>query len=102
MSDSGHGGLDGLEEAAETCFLEREWEREERDERVRQMPSLYRRAKKLKVGVNIECPVCGRVFRKKSYQQAFCSNKGRGNCKDTYWNMVDENRSFRAQMFNRR
>ena len=46
----------------------------------------YTSAKKAPVGSVVRCPVCGRSFKKKSYQQAFCSNKGRGNCKDKYWN----------------
>lgn len=101
MSDCDHGGLDGLAEAAEAADFEREWNREERERRVALMPSLYHKAKRAKVGSNIECPVCGRVFCKKSYQQAFCSNKGPGNCKDVYWNTVDEDRMFRARLFKR-
>jgi len=46
----------------------------------------YTSAKKAPVGSVVRCPVCGRTFKKRSYQQAFCSNKGRGNCKDRYWN----------------
>lgn len=56
-------------------------------------------AKKAKTGVQIECPTCSKVFKKRSYQQAFCSNKGRGNCKDRYWNIVDDKRQERAILF---
>lgn len=38
--------------------------------------------KSAKVGTEIICPVCGKRFIKKSYQQAFCSTE----CKDKYWN----------------
>ena len=57
---------------------------------------LYDEAKAAKTGTVIECPVCHKRFRKKSYQQAFCSNKGRDNCKDKYWNTMDEKRLMRA------
>lgn len=56
----------------------------------------YAKNKKAKVGTRITCPVCGKPFKKKSYQHAFCSNKGKGNCKDAYWNSVDEIRSIRS------
>lgn len=35
-----------------------------------------------KVGETIKCPICGRLFKKKSYQQKFCSI----SCKDKYHN----------------
>lgn len=101
MSDSGHGGLDGMEEAMEDAYLNAEWDREEREEHAARMPGLYKVAKAAKVGTMIVCPVCGKSFKKKSYQQAFCSNKGRGNCKDTYWNSTDEWRAMRARHFNK-
>jgi hypothetical protein len=48
-----------------------------------------------KVGSKCHCPVCGRNFVKKSYQQKFCpSKKGRSSkCKDKYWNLQ---RDYRA------
>ena len=46
----------------------------------------YQLNKQAKVGTTIICPSCGRSFKKRSYQQAFCSNKGKNNCKDTYHN----------------
>lgn len=61
----------------------------------------YELNKKAKVGETIVCPSCGRQFKKKSYQQAFCSNKGRNNCKDSYHNRANENRLARAIAFNR-
>jgi len=100
MSDSEHGGLDGLEEAAEAADLERMWDREDRERLRAAMPGKYRQAKVAKVGSTVQCPVCDKPFRKRSYQQAFCSNKGKGNCKDTYWNTVSEKRAFRARLYN--
>ncbi len=60
---------------------------------------LYVTAKAAKTGVTICCPGCGSRFRKRSYQQAFCSNKGPGNCKDLYWNTTDSTRLERAREF---
>jgi hypothetical protein len=48
----------------------------------------YSIAKRAAVGSRTVCGACGRPFVKRSYQQAFCRNKGRGNCKDRYWNAV--------------
>lgn len=51
--------------------------------------AIYDKNKTVKVGRKILCPVCKKEMIKKSYQHAFCSNKGRGNCKDSYWNLID-------------
>ena len=42
----------------------------------------YLENKKKKVGEICTCPICGEVFIKKQYSQAFCC----GQCKDRYWN----------------
>lgn len=42
----------------------------------------YKENKAAKVGIEITCPICGEVFIKKQYSQAFCCSQ----CKDTYWN----------------
>ena len=42
----------------------------------------YKANKSAKVGEMITCPICGEVFKKKQYSQAFCC----GQCKDAYWN----------------
>jgi len=51
------------------------------------------------VGSDIACPVFGRQHRKTTAAKVFCSN-GRtrrgGNCKDRFWNLVDEGRRDRA------
>ena len=42
----------------------------------------YKSNKVAKVGEIITCPICGEVFKKRQYSQAFCC----GHCKDAYWN----------------
>ena len=90
-------------------ILEDGWtaEEEERERKAREIAklrslNLYEVAKATKTGSECKCPGCGSMFTKKSYQQAFCSNKGRNNCKDRYWNRASEQRSFRAQLFSGR
>lgn len=53
----------------------------------------YNNNSKSKVGSMITCPCCGQSIKKISYQKQFCSNNGSGNCKDVYWNTVDDNRN---------
>ena len=43
---------------------------------------VYKDNKAAQVGADIICPVCGRIFRKVQYSQAFCS----GTCKDAFHN----------------
>jgi len=59
----------------------------------------YDRNKKAKTGSIITCPICQKQFVKKSYQQAFCSNKRKGNCKDKYWNVASDKRRARTRMY---
>lgn len=77
-----------------------EWEREQRQDKyydnVNKMLSRYQDNKTSQVGTTIRCACCNRRILKKSYQTQFCSNKGRGNCKDTYWNNVSDKRRERA------
>ena len=61
---------------------------------------LYIIAGKAIIGETITCPVCEKRFKKKSYQKRFCSNKGRGNCKDRYHNSTNESRRRRAIRLN--
>lgn len=66
------------------------------------MDQLYARAKAARVGSMIACPTCGKEHLKTTYHKVFCSNgktKRGGNCKDRYWNTVDEERSERAGWF---
>ena len=60
---------------------------------------LYEVAKAAKVHTLCKCPTCSKDFTKKSYQQAFCSNKGAGNCKDSFWNRQSETRAKRTMTF---
>ena len=46
--------------------------------------------KSAKVGSQLICPVCGQIFTKKSYQQAFCSTI----CKDKYWNQKRKDNGY--------
>lgn len=103
MSDEGHGGLDGLEEAAEALDIERGTHPLYFDKGLERnhTRSLYQKAKAAKVGSKVQCPVCGKMFVKKSYQQAFCCNKGKHNCKDRYWNDATDSRRFRMQIMTR-
>lgn len=43
---------------------------------------IYKTNKLAKVNEEIVCPICGKHFIKKQWQQAFCCIK----CKDAYWN----------------
>lgn len=61
--------------------------------------TIYEAAKVAKVGQSCKCAGCLKDFTKKSYQQAFCSNKGRGNCKDSFWNRAKPERTERAKSF---
>lgn len=49
---------------------------------------IYEAAAAANVGQVIMCPGCGKEYVKGSYQQKFCSHKGRDNCKDWYWAMI--------------
>jgi len=77
-----------------------EWCREQEYEvKVETMRDRYDANKEAKTGTTIACACCGKSIKKKSYQTQFCSNKGRGNCKDTYWNNVCPKRRERAQLY---
>lgn len=69
---------------------------EERQASRNYRESLYASAKRAKSGCVVTCPSCLSKFKKKSYQQAFCCNKGRNNCKDFYWNRANDERLIRA------
>lgn len=63
----------------------------------------YNKNLKAPTGTIIECPVCNKKFNKATYHKVFCSNQKTGgpdNCKDRYWNTVDEKRRFRAMTWN--
>lgn len=53
------------------------------------MKAIYNQNKTAKIGSECKCPSCGTKFIKLNYQQAFCKNKPKTQCKDKYWNTVD-------------
>lgn len=96
----------GSEGAALNDWLEdgRTYEDDVREQQAREIAKLqrlklYETAKTAKTGTTCTCPSCGSPFTKKSYQQAFCSNKGRNNCKDSFWNRASSERAMRAAAF---
>ena len=48
----------------------------------------YLQNKEAKTGETIKCPICGEVFIKKQYSQAFCCKE----CKGYYWNAAKPDR----------
>ena len=69
-------------------------------DRIGLLRNRYDAAKVAKRGSTISCPTCGKQHIKTSYQKVFCSNgsHGKGNCKDRYWNFVDDNRRHRMMV----
>lgn len=62
----------------------------------------YEQNKSAKIGDAINCPVCDKRFVKRTRDHTFCSNGRRkkgGNCKDRYWNSVDDERRERAKTY---
>ena len=55
------------------------------------MQELYDAAKIARVGEDIKCPVCEQMHVKRTYNNVF----DRAECKDRYWNTVDEKRRCR-------
>lgn len=77
--------------------MEREWAGELYRNVVNAAAYRHGINKKAKVGVTIHCAWCGTPIKKKSYQTQFCSNKGKGNCKDKFWNNIDPSRGERKR-----
>ena len=48
----------------------------------------YLQNKEAKTGETIKCPICGEIFIKKQYSQAFCCKE----CKGYYWNAAKPDR----------
>lgn len=59
----------------------------------------YEHNKEVEVGGDIHCANCGKAMVKNTYQTQFCSNKGKGNCKDIFWNSVSTKRRERSWTF---
>jgi len=60
---------------------------------------IYEANKEAEVGQEVTCPFCGKKFVKRYSRQAFCSSKGKGNCKDRYWNQANSKRRARASWY---
>ena len=82
--------------AEEDC---RRFEEEQYFKHISKMEQRYRQNSEAEVGCTINCAFCNKIILKKSYQTKFCSNKGEGNCKDKYWNNVDDTRRGRSHKF---
>lgn len=52
-----------------------------------QMTEAYNKNIVAKNGEKVTCPGCLTCFIKTN-KKVFCSNKGKGNCKDAYWNVI--------------
>lgn len=88
---------DYLEEQSDggaTEFLA-ELKRQGDENEARRLLSRHTDNKRSQVGTTIRCAFCGKRIIKKSYQTQFCSNKGKSNCKDLYWNTVKPERMNR-------
>ena len=81
---------------------EAELEEESYYKHLNEAVKLYNDGKRAEVKTTIRCAWCQKLIVKDSYQKVFCSNKGKGNCKDTYWNNVNDNRRDRAKRFNKK
>jgi len=66
---------------------------------LNEMQKRYADNKRAEVGTIIRCACCATKFIKKTKQSQFCSNKGKGNCKDTYWNNIDDSRRERSHRY---
>ncbi len=87
---------EALAEMTDGLYRHQSQSQEDLEIKVLVMTSRYEVAKNANVGQKIPCGCCGKQFVKKSYQQAFCRNKGKGNCKDKYWNTTNDARRERA------
>lgn len=68
------------------------------------MQDRHKQNKLARIGELIRCPVCNKLIQKKTKDHTFCSNGRRkkgGNCKDRYWNTVDDERRERAKTYKR-
>jgi len=77
----------------------REYDQQEYYKGLSKKEARYHDNKRSGVGTTIRCANCGKRILKKSHQTQFCRNKGKGNCKDTYWNNVSDTRRERSHRF---
>lgn len=60
----------------------------DRQKELDDMALFYQNAKQANVGETLTCPTCAERFRKKTYNQCFCSS----GCRDTFWNLTKPER----------
>jgi len=77
----------------------REQREQEYFDNIQRMKDRYKDNASSPVRSTIRCACCNKRIIKKSYQTQFCGNKGKGNCKDRYWNNISDKRRHRAKMF---
>lgn len=75
------------------------YDTEEYERWLDEMYQRYYENKNIPTGNKIKCACCGKTIIKHNYQTQFCSNKGSGNCKDRFWNNIDEQRRNRQKKF---
>lgn len=66
-----------------------------------EMQDIYSDNKLKQIGSNIICPVCRKIFKKRTKNHSFCSNqrttkKGINSCKDKFWNRINPRGYFKG------
>ena len=79
----------------EAEYIEESAYRLQREREVDGMWESYQDSKHKAVGEVIACPVCSKAIVKTTYHKAFCTNKGKHNCKDVFWNTITPERRAR-------
>lgn len=74
-------------------------EQKEYSQHINAMINRYKDNLRADIGTTIRCAYCAKKFIKRTRRHQFCSNKGTGNCKDAYWNNVDDTRRERSHKF---
>lgn len=69
--------------------------------KIQRMKALYNKAKRAKIKEIINCPSCGQLHLKSTYNKVFCTNAriSSSNCKDNFWNKVDPEKRCRNTTF---
>lgn len=75
-------------DAEASDWAEEHFKQQENEEAFHSITKCRDSVKSAPIGTVVICPCCKKSFRKKATQQSFCSFKGKGNCKDKFWNMV--------------
>lgn len=99
MGDEADALNDWSDEGEAYC---REKDLEDYYKEIDAMKGRYDAARRAETKATILCPVCKRRIIKTTYHKVFCSNAkthGKNNCKDKYWNRVDDTRRFRTKLW---